>query len=195
MISTGRLNQLLASRFAHEIRESPVSDVVRPSIVNVGVALPSDSEPAGDPARLAELVEDVRPAPYWPAPELLDERDALLQLRLARLELLHLREDGPRAAALLISAARDLLVEPDPRLRSDQNHQPTRDDGRRAGSARAPIVTRCAAVTPPRARLLASRAALDRQEVDANHRSPTRRSARPDRDRRGRRDRRRPARS
>ena len=65
------------------------------------------------------------------AAQLLDERDALLQLRLARLELLHLREHRPellrlgsRRAAMSSSSCADCC-------RSDQNHQPMPSDGAR----------------------------------------------------------------
>ena len=111
------------------------------------------------------------------APQLLDERDALLQLRLARLELLHLRQHRAQLLRLGLGP-RDVVVELEPTCwRSDQNHQPTpsavamrisaggdRDALRRAGCRRA--ASWC-------------RAAIDGEEVDANHRSPTRRSARP----------------
>ena len=78
----------------------------------------------------------------WPLAQLLDQRDALLQLRLARLELLHLREHRAQLRGLGLGrwrcprrAARDCW-------RSDQNHQPIEhgrgeQDQARARSSRA----------------------------------------------------------
>jgi hypothetical protein len=83
------LNHWLASRFATK-SDSAVSDVVRPSIVK-SAALRHRDQPQPIRQRLADFVEDVD-RPGLAAPELLDQRDALLQLRLAGLELLHLRQ-------------------------------------------------------------------------------------------------------
>ncbi len=45
-----------------------------------------------------------------PAAQLFDQRDALLQLRLAGLELLHLREDRPQLLRFHFRA-RDVFIE------------------------------------------------------------------------------------
>ena len=88
---------------------APVSDVVRPSIVKSSPFCVIDGQPQPIGQRLADLVEHVHRAGLAAA-QLLDQRDALLQLRLARLELLHLRSTE-RSCCVSRLGPGDLLVE------------------------------------------------------------------------------------
>src|SRR6266540_5801959 len=123
----------------------------------------------------ADLIEHVDRTSLALA-QLFDEHDALLQLRLALLELLHLLDDRMQARRLLLRGG-DFLVE----IRRIAVHRPVTP----AHGESAEHQDETAAdgeFLPDRAErdaLLLGAVALRGEEVEANHRSPTRRSARP----------------
>ena len=116
-------------------------------------------EPIGE--RLADLVEDVHRAGLAAA-QLLDERDALLQLRLARLELLHLREH--RAELLRLASPPRAMSSSRRTRRLSQRPEPPADDQRpcRCRIRLAAMVTRCAAGMHRARRLVAPRSTASR---------------------------------
>ena len=103
-MSTGFLNQVLPSRLATK-SDSPVNDVVMPREHDVVALLRHVGQPQTLRDRLADFVEHVNRAALAAA-QLLDERDALLELRLAGFELLHLRQDRPQLLHLAVRPSR-----------------------------------------------------------------------------------------
>src|SRR5262249_12919116 len=114
-----------------------------------------------------------------PLAQLFDERDALLKLPLSCLELLHLGQHRPQLTCLELGAG-DLLIDLERFLAKRPEPPEHANDGRNHDH-------RCGNRDPLRRRngdagdllLLLGALALDGEQVDTNHRSPARRSARP----------------
>src|SRR5262249_25103184 len=125
----------------------------------------------------AHFVEDVHGA-RLPVPQLLDERHALLELRLARLELLDRRQHRPELVGLHFGA-RDFRVEPPPAF-AQRPEPPAHGDERRQHDRRpAPIGRALAGGAPAAFFRLRRSAATARGGVWALPRPPPRRSPSP----------------
>ena len=108
-------------------------------------------------------------------PELLDQHDALLQLRLALLELLYLLNDRVQPYGFLLRGG-NLGIDPggiarEARVAPADEHAGQHED---QAAANRQLLTDGQCGGP----FLRGRA-FDGEQVDANHRSPTRRSASP----------------
>src|SRR5436190_3125896 len=125
--------------------------------------------------RTADLIQHVHRAGL-PFAQLLDQHDALLQLRFPLLELLDLLDHRMQPRRLLLRGG-DFLVELH-RIVVDRPVAPA--DGQPAEHQYETAADRqLLADGAERDGLLLRAIALRREQVDANHRSPTRRSARP----------------
>src|SRR5262249_20879808 len=138
-----------------------------------GVVLAPTREAHHRGQRAAQLIEHVHGA-LLTFPELLDQHDALLQLRLLLFELLHLLDDAvqPRGLCLLLG---NLPIEVG-RIARERPVAPAADAAREdknQSAGQGDFLSRL------ERRLLFLRFAFDGEEVDANHRSPAVRSARP----------------
>src|SRR5262249_42285899 len=109
-------------------------------------------------------------------PQLFDQHDALLQLRFPLLELLHLLDDRVEPRRLLlrrgdVGIELGRLVRQRPVAPADEQAGENQDQAAADGQ----LLRRRA----ERDRFFLRALALDGEEVDANHRSPALRSARP----------------
>jgi hypothetical protein len=110
-----------------------------------------------------------------PSAQFLDEPDALLQLRALLLELLHLLDDRTQPRGLFLSGP-DLAVEAGRRL-SERPVAPAHEKGASDQDQTAGHHQFLAGLEGDAH--LDGALPLDGEEVDADHRSPVRRSARP----------------
>ena len=102
--------------------ESDVSVVQRPCTVSSPPSCFTLGQPEHVGQRLADFVDHVD-APALALAQLLDERDALLQLLLLLVERRHLREDGLEVR-LLALRVRSGVDQPRLLASSDHHHQP-----------------------------------------------------------------------
>src|SRR5262245_3123684 len=126
--------------------------------------------------RTADLIQHVHGAGL-PLAQLLDQHHALLQLRLPLLELLHLLDHRVEPRRLLLRGG-DFLVE----LRGIVVDRPVAPANRQTAEHQDETAADRQLLADGAERddgLLLGAIALRREQVDANHRSPTRRSARP----------------
>src|SRR5262245_1446580 len=155
-------------RQSRERRAPPVDD-------DIGSGLLQSCEPHHLRQCPADLIEHAYGSGLA-LPKLLDQHDALLQLRLALFELLHLLNDRLQPRRFLLGG-RDLAVEvlgfrPDLRV-----PPPAESDGadQNQGADDRELLREAAERHLP----LPAPVALAREQVDANHRSPAVRNARP----------------